>query len=75
MKTYEVDVSAFFAFQVQAENEEQAAAQARAFVRDVMTATPHTIEGYNEGTTSPARVIPAEVVPGVESADVEELAA
>lgn len=72
MSRYEVDVSAFFAFQVEADNAEQAAEAARAFVRDVMTATPHTIQGYNEASTGPAHIIPAEVVPGVESADVEE---
>jgi hypothetical protein len=66
---YEVDVSAFFAFQVDAASADEAAAIAREFVREAMTATPHTIEGYN--SASGVQIVPAEIVPGVESADVE----
>jgi hypothetical protein len=74
MRRFEVDVSAFFAFRVEAPDAETAGAAAREFVRDVMIVTPDTIGGYNSGFKPGAlvRIVPALVCPGVESADVEE---
>lgn len=67
MPKYSVDVKAFIAFEVEAENEDDARAVADAFVENCLVAEHATVEGYNEGLDDPiGAVVPSEIVPSVD---------
>lgn len=69
---FDVDVKAFFSFEVEANSAAEAKEQAEAFIESAMEASEAFIDGYNETTTGP-KIVSRVVSPAIDGIDIEEI--